>query len=50
MMLPAEVARYEDIRRRFDARGDYTDEEFAWMMDNLTRYNMTITVTQTSPL
>jgi hypothetical protein len=50
LMTPGEVSRYEDIKRRFEARADPTREEFAWMMDNITRYDMTITVTQTSPL
>lgn len=50
MMTPAEVSRYDDIKRRFDARERYTREEFDWMLHSLTRYDLTVTVTQTSPL
>lgn len=49
MMSVDEIARYESIRRRFDAREKYTREEFDWMIWNLTRYEVTITATQTSP-
>lgn len=50
LMSPAEVSRYEDIKRRFDAREEVSREDFGWMMDSLTRYDVTITATQTSPL
>ncbi len=49
MMTPAEIARYEGIKRAFDSRDEVSREDFGWMMDNLTRYDLTITATQTLP-
>jgi hypothetical protein len=50
MMSPEEIARYEDIDRRWKNREPVSREDFEWRMYNLTRYDVTITVTKTSPL
>lgn len=50
LMTPAELARYEDIVRRLVAREWVERDDFGWRMDNLTRYEVTVTATQTSPL
>lgn len=50
MMTPAEMKRYDTLNNRWAARRKLSRKQFDWLMDNRTRYDVTFTVTQTSPI